>query len=382
MNTHHTTARQRHSQQAFTLVEIMIALLLGLVLTGGAIQIFVSNRATYAFNEGLSRVQENGRFALDTLGFGARMAGYFGCLSASEITIYNNLNAATTLPFNFEVGVTGFEADGTAQGDAFAPASSDPANSGTAADWDPSLPAGVLNNVIPGSDVLVIRNVSPTSHALLDTFNNATQVFVGAVPTDYEVGDIGIVSNCQKASIFQITNIANSPVGPIPRIIVSHAGAGAPGNATAAWGTDQDYAAGAQLMRGETWIYYVGARAGGGPPALFQRRLQTTSATTTSALVAEELVEAVDTMQILYGIDDALDGDLDDYDTADEVEADGAWAQVVTVRIALLMRSPEEYGTEFDTQEYLVNEVTFDPVDDRRVRQVFTTTVAIRNRLP
>jgi type IV pilus assembly protein PilW len=379
MSTHRTNRLQRKAQRGFTLVEIMIALLLGLVLTGGAIQIFVSNRATYAFNEGLSRVQENGRFALDTLSYGARMAGYFGCLSASELTLYNNLNSSTTLPFDFAEGITGFEYTGTEPDDDFAAGSANPANSGTATDWEPDLPAEIAGSVIPGSDVLVIRNVSPASHTLLSPFHDANEVVAGALTTDYAVGDIGIVSNCQRASIFQITGIADSTVGLIPSIDVTHTAAGTPGNATAAWGSEQEYGAGAQLMRGETWVYYVGARVGGGPPALFQRRLQTTSATTTSALVAEELVESVDTMQILYGIDAEPDGDLDSYVTADAV-AD--WADVVTVRVALLMRSPEEYGTEIDDREYLVNEMRFDPFDDRRVRQVFTTTAAIRNRLP
>ena len=48
-----------------TMVELMVALLLGILLTGGTIQVFISNRATYAFNEGYARLQENGRFALD-----------------------------------------------------------------------------------------------------------------------------------------------------------------------------------------------------------------------------------------------------------------------------------------------------------------------------
>jgi type IV pilus assembly protein PilW len=55
---------------------------------------------------------------------------------------------------------------------------------------------------------------------------------------------------------------------------------------------------------------------------------------------------------------------------------------VVAVRIGLLMRAPDEYGAETDTSTYVVNETGFDPVNDRRVRQVFTTTTGLRNRLP
>jgi type IV pilus assembly protein PilW len=84
-------------------------------------------------------------------------------------------------------------------------------------------------------------------------------------------------------------------------------------------------------------------------------------------------------MQILYGVDPGLDGDVDTYVTANNV---ANWSEVVAVRIGLVMRSPEEYGTEFDSDIYDVNETLLNPVDDRRVRQVFTTTIAIRNRLP
>jgi type IV pilus assembly protein PilW len=87
MNTQHTSF-QRRAQLGVTVIELMVALLLGLLLTGGAIQVFVSNRATYGFNEGFARVQENGRFALDTLSYHARLAGYLGCLS--DVPRYNN----------------------------------------------------------------------------------------------------------------------------------------------------------------------------------------------------------------------------------------------------------------------------------------------------
>jgi type IV pilus assembly protein PilW len=196
-----------------------------------------------------------------------------------------------------------------------------------------------------------------------------------ATVTDYVSGDIAIVSDCQKASIFQVTSVANTAGG----IELRHVAAGTPGNLVPSWPADQEYSAGAQVMRGETWVFYVGARPGGGPPALFQRRLLINTGATSATLPAEELVEAVETMQVRYGVDTAQDGTIDSYVTANNV-AD--WGLVATVRVALVARSPEEYGTDVDQDQYVVDETIFNPVDDRRVRQVFTTTNAIRNRLP
>jgi type IV pilus assembly protein PilW len=58
------------------------------------------------------------------------------------------------------------------------------------------------------------------------------------------------------------------------------------------------------------------------------------------------------------------------------------WANVLSAEITLLARAAEEYGTETDTTVYDTGGVRFDPVNDRRLRHVFTTTVGLRNRLP
>jgi type IV pilus assembly protein PilW len=365
--------KAQETQRGVTLVELMVALLLGLVITGGVIQVFAANRATYAFTEGLSRLQENGRFALDTLSYRVRHAGYFGCLWGIPVT--NNLNGPTAFTANFGQGLRGLEANGTGVGATFTAGAENPANSATAGDWSPALPAGLVNNVIPGSDVIVVRNASSLAHALITPFTNVNSVFASAAVADYQVGEIAIVSDCQKASVFQVTAVAASGGG----IRLDHAAAGTPGNATAAWSTDQVYGNGAELLRAETWVYYVGSPGAGEPPALFQRRLVANGATTTAALAPEELVDSVDTMQVLYGVDAALDGAVDAYVTANAV---ANWDQVVTIRVSLVMRSPDQFGTDIDDRTYLVNGTIFDPVDDRRERQVFTTTIALRNRLP
>ena len=63
-------------QQGLTLIEIMVALLIGAFLLAGVIQIFIVNKQTYRVQENLSRIQENGRFAMDYLSRYVRLAGY------------------------------------------------------------------------------------------------------------------------------------------------------------------------------------------------------------------------------------------------------------------------------------------------------------------
>ncbi|MDD1610693.1 MAG: prepilin-type N-terminal cleavage/methylation domain-containing protein, partial [Methylococcaceae bacterium] len=71
MRTFRTTAPQR----GFTLIELMIAMLIGVFLMAGILQIFSSAKQAYRLQENLSRLQENGRFAMDYLTKGVRMAG-------------------------------------------------------------------------------------------------------------------------------------------------------------------------------------------------------------------------------------------------------------------------------------------------------------------
>ena len=68
-------------QTGLTLLEIMIALLIGSFLLGGVLQIFIGSQQTYRMQQNLSRLQENGRFAIDFLAHDIRMASYWGCMT-------------------------------------------------------------------------------------------------------------------------------------------------------------------------------------------------------------------------------------------------------------------------------------------------------------
>lgn len=66
----------KHPQAGFSLVELMVALSLGLFLLLGLIQAFIGNRISYRMHEAVSRVQENGRFSMEIIGRQIRMAGF------------------------------------------------------------------------------------------------------------------------------------------------------------------------------------------------------------------------------------------------------------------------------------------------------------------
>lgn len=112
----------RRLSRGFGLVEIMVALVLGLVVSLGIVQIFTASRATYQSQNASARMQEDARFVLSKMIQEIRMTGMYGCLSFSNVTpvapaialpvaldnaiLWDNANAKLTL-VTADVGSTG-----------------------------------------------------------------------------------------------------------------------------------------------------------------------------------------------------------------------------------------------------------------------------------
>lgn len=67
---------RRGQARGFTLIEVLVSLVLGLLVLAGVIQVYLSNQQTARYQQALANVQENGRFALDLLARNLRMARY------------------------------------------------------------------------------------------------------------------------------------------------------------------------------------------------------------------------------------------------------------------------------------------------------------------
>ena len=73
-----TTGAFRKLQRGLTLIELMVALAIGAFLMIGTITVFMQSRTTLRVTESIARLQENGRFALDSIEPDIRMAHYWG----------------------------------------------------------------------------------------------------------------------------------------------------------------------------------------------------------------------------------------------------------------------------------------------------------------
>ncbi|GGW86115.1 PilW family protein [Alteromonas halophila] len=79
-------------QQGFSLVELMISLLLGTIITGAVIQVLVSSRVTNSLNQAVAQVQESGRFIMTRLSRELVEVGRYDTVSA---TIDNSVDVVS-----------------------------------------------------------------------------------------------------------------------------------------------------------------------------------------------------------------------------------------------------------------------------------------------
>ncbi|MGH8052797.1 MAG: prepilin-type N-terminal cleavage/methylation domain-containing protein [Stenotrophomonas sp.] len=82
-------------QRGFTLIELMVALLLGLLVVAAAGSIFMSNRRVYGASESVNRIQENQRAAFELIARDIREAGVNPC---SRFNAANPITVQITAP--------------------------------------------------------------------------------------------------------------------------------------------------------------------------------------------------------------------------------------------------------------------------------------------
>lgn len=342
----------RARQRGITLIEMMVAGVVGLVLLAGITQLFVSNKRAYRIQEGATVLNENARFALNQMQYHLRLADHWGGVEGEDVDV--------------DGGVPGLAVD----------CAESPAISGDGIEGFDGVAAGTPLSCIPeadyapNTDVLVLRYGGPERVATDTVKDMESTLFVrtglGLSGTIFQGGDFD--------DVFE---------------------AGGANKALVELDDDDDYYFQRANYAFQTVVYFIRRCASQDRGTAGECDAADDSTPTLArvvlrngALVQEDVIAGVEQLQLSYGVDTNADSVADRYFNADEVAGEDAWADVVDVRMSLVVRNPERDVGYEDTTTYTLYGgddgagVEYVVPDDARNfrRKVVNTTVQIRNQ--
>ncbi|MBU2892895.1 PilW family protein [Colwellia sp. D2M02] len=314
-------------QRGFTLVELFVALVIGLVLFAGVMSIFVGMRSTSAETSSYGELQENGRFAISLLtedllrqNFWGDFDGVFNtpaiALAPGLAAPGNECNGGGLNNGTFPTGVGPFR---TLWGEVVADAS----------------PMGCFNDARIGSDVIQIKRVVSTPLAIAPA------------------GNFHLVSNMSEGVLFTS--------GVVPAI-----------------------------NNGRVWqyqhhVYYVRDEAQGASgntvPVLMQGQL-------TNQMAFAPVVDGIEMIRFMYGVDTTTDptllgyGTIDAYISADNM-TEALWnnaggTRILAVKVYVLARNIMPDAKYTNTNTYQLGNLAV-AVNDNYRRLLFSSTVTLFN---
>lgn len=278
-------------QQGFTLSELMIAMLLGLLLTGSVIGVYLSNSKTAGLNTVLGELQNSSRTTFELMANDIRRSGYIGCGNASRVV--NVLNAANVAGSAWAVwngGIEGFQ-----------------------------QPAPAMNGVTPlaGTDAIRLMFGSGRSYSV-ESHDAALSQLLLSTEHQLQNGDLLILCDETLSSIFSVSATDLTSVSHQANVSNCASGLGFPLLCDGAAGTVKQYAVNSMLMNFDSVSWYVATSTDQQNTSLF--RVRNNSA-------AEEILYGVIDLQLEF-----MDERSRSWRDANQVLD---WMDIISVRISL-----------------------------------------------
>ncbi|WP_029131953.1 PilW family protein [Sedimenticola selenatireducens] len=304
-------------QRGVGLVELMIGLVLGLFLIAGIIQIYLGSKSSYRVTEGMSRLQENARYAMTVIGRELDAASYMGCRGVTPV---DNILSNQAGEYDFNTVLTGSDGASGAP-DVF------------------SVKRAV------GIDIPLVQKTKEAG------VYSAIELDVTA--PGYEAlkqYQVLLISDCNKASVFMITNDPTTSNGTVEYDTSTTSPVGQSNVKSMNYqfvtgGTDLEQSKGvdsvATVFRTQSSTFDIN-----------NERLR---------LNGEDLVEGVSDMQVEYGFPSS--GNTKYVSAASVTASD--WPLVKAIRVTLV----------FDTVEAVTP-------SNQKINRTYTTTFRLRNHDP
>lgn len=335
MTTGMTEMRQ---QRGVGLIELMVAMLIGLFLILGAVTVFNQSRNTYRASEGVARLQETARLAMDVIESDIRMANYWGMNNRADYII-NRAGPSQPPPAEFNAQQqTNVSLCGTA-----------------ASNWVINLNEYLggsnnsyglqcaASNYQGGSDVVVIRRANEARPAALDP------------------NRVYLQTSRIQGTLFVPNAACTLPTNPtcIPAAYLPPA---------------------SESRELEARAYYVSSQSTlrNDVPSLRRKRFaNVNTAVAGDAILDEEIVSGVEDLQVRLGVDTNGDSNIDQYVNPGGVPGNAA---VVSATIWLRVRAEDrDFGHRDQTAyQYADMAAAFTPNDNYR-RILVSKTIHIRN---
>lgn len=303
--------------RGLSLIELMIALVLGLLVVGAAIAIFLSNQQTYRATEGLARVQESVRTSFELMARDLREASGNPCVN--NLALANVINSSASRWYtdlnNWSEIIVGY-------GD------TEPFSNG-------SPPFGTAaGNRVSGTDAIQLLS-GGTKVATIQAHDATGGKFTLNRDAGYSSGEFMMACNGLQASVFQANSAGGSQV--------TYGTGGTPGNCdgslglSACTGATYEYSVPNSVLTNlNASRWYVGYNGRDGGKSLYQSRLQLTGGV--PGIVNEEILEGVSGLDITY----LLSGG----DTYVDATGVGEWGDVLAIRLVLTLESVNKVGVD------------------------------------
>jgi type IV pilus assembly protein PilW len=325
----------------FTLIEFLVAVVLGIILVGGVASVYIGSKRSFIEVEQVGSLTENASFALQMMNDSLRHIGFFGPGGAINIGNHASLDA---IPNNC-----------TGAGDAFDLSTSMFAvlTIGT-----PGTALGCVTDAVPGTTVLVLKYLAPSPIYDEDP-DDPNAVLDGQLsfPTGLLATETYVVVNSEYG---QLQDGADS----------------AP-----------DVSDGNEFARAIAWpyrfqIYYV---RDNDIPTLAMKTLAWDAGVGGVTIQTQDLVPGVENFYLRFGADNDNDGEVDAYTNLTTNLNTMSWDRVVSMETYILVRSITEDPRYVDDKTYNLGDFTIVPSADsarypQNVRRLMMqSNISLRN---
>lgn len=352
-------AKQRVEQAGVTLVELLVALVLGLFLIGGVISVYLSTQQNFKTTENLSRLQEGARFAFEQMGREIREAGATPC-GVKAVSSIMRTGTSTTPPWwaDWDNGtLVGYESQTVSPGATF----------GTS-----------VNARVSTTDAILIMrlNMNDASLRTIRAHDTATRTITVDSANNFVSDEVVLACDNTSGVIFELFAATSTP-STTPQVM-NYASSASDGNCTELLGwpqpSDCSYTTATKVLspggfvtKYDPALWYIGLGTNGISRSLYRTalKLQTVSGKKVTLVDSREMVTDVHDLNVEYLTRDTsttpelLATDWVNADDAKFSVANNAWRQysisgptgvnkneVVAVRLTLTFRSPDAVGTD------------------------------------